>query len=67
MTKQADYAKVFSTEQAAMIRADAKNRACRRSNNYRDVFVVLQDPDAFWWVMDLSSAIDMGQGYTFTE
>jgi hypothetical protein len=38
----------------------AKNRACKRAGNLKDIFVLVDGPENDFAVMDLDSAIENG-------
>lgn len=57
------YLRFESNEQDALDIARAKNRACKRAGNLRDLYVVTDGPENNSAIMDLESAIDLGLGY----
>jgi hypothetical protein len=57
----------FDTENAAIARCSMKNRACRRANNYRDIYCVVPGPADDFAVVDLETAIDLEGGYFIAD
>ena len=63
MGKRDVYCMFFESENDARIRCSTRNRAARRANNYRDIYCLVDGPDNDYAVVDLPTAIDLGQGY----
>ncbi len=61
--KATEYLKMFKNENKAMQWMRMKNRACAAAGNRRDLFVVCDGPENDFAVMDLKSAIELGNGY----
>jgi hypothetical protein len=61
------YVRFFTTENEARDRCSLKNRACKRAGNYKDIFCLVEGPDSDFSVVDLSTAIDLGQGYEIVD
>jgi hypothetical protein len=57
----------FNTENAAIARCSMKNRACKRANNYKDIFAVVDGPSDDFAVVDLRTAIELGCGYFIAD
>lgn len=54
------YIKIFKSEEQAFQLMVAKNRACKRAGNLKDIFVLVDGPENDFAVMDLDSAIENG-------
>lgn len=67
MTKRETYCRFFAAENDAIARCQLKNRACRRANNYRDTYAVIDGPEDNFAVVDLMTAIDFGSGYSIFD
>ena len=63
----ATYMTMFNTENAALTRCSMKNRACRRANNYKDIYAVVDGPSDDFAVVDLRTAIELGCGYFIAD
>lgn len=61
------YCKFFDAENDAFTRCSIKNRAARAANNYKDIYCVVDGPSDNFAVVDLSTAIDLGQGYHIVD
>lgn len=61
--KATEYLKMFTAENAAMTWMRNMNRTRAAAGNHRDVFVVTDGPEDDFAVMDLKSAIELGNGY----
>ena len=61
--KTETYIRFFYTENDALVRCELKNKACKRANNYRDIYAVIDGPEDNYAVVDLKTAIDHGMGY----
>ncbi|MBV9657196.1 MAG: hypothetical protein JO295_03705 [Verrucomicrobia bacterium] len=61
--KTTSYLKTFSTEAAALDWMRMKNQACSRAGNRRDFFAVVDGPEDDFAVVDLATAIELGNGY----
>lgn len=61
------YIATFETEEAAIARCSLKNRACRAAGNLKDCFAVVDGPADDFCVVDLYTAIDLGQGYNIAD
>jgi len=57
------YCKFFDTEDAAFNRCQMKNRASRRAGNFKDIYCLVEGPEDNYAVVDLKTAIDLGNGY----
>lgn len=62
--KRSTYTRFFDSEDDAIARCNLKNRASRRAGNFRDTYCVVDGPSDDFAVVDLVTAIDLGQGYT---
>lgn len=58
-----EYVKFYATESAAINRCEDRNRAARRAGNRSDTVAVVDGPDNNWAVVDLRTAIELGNGY----
>ena len=58
------YTKFFDTEDDAVDRCSLKNKACKAANNYRDIYAVVDGPEDNFAVVDLTTAIQLGNGYS---
>jgi len=63
----ATYIVEFNAENAAIARCSMKNRACRRANNYKDIYAVVDGPSDNFVVVDLRTAIELGCGYFIAD
>ena len=63
MSKHNTYCMFFATENDARTRCTTRNRAARLANNYHDIYCLVDGPDNDYAVVDLPTAIDLGQGY----
>jgi hypothetical protein len=63
MNKREIYCRFFDTEDAARARCETRNRAARRAGNMRDIFCLVDGPEDNFAVVDLITAIELGQGY----
>jgi hypothetical protein len=61
------YVVEFNSENAAIARCSMKNRACRRANNYKDMYAVVDGPSDNFAVVDLRTAIELGCGYFIAD
>jgi hypothetical protein len=61
------YTRFLNTEVEAQALCRMKNRACRRANNYKDIYTVIDGPEDNYAVVDLDAAITMGNGYEICE
>lgn len=59
------YLAILSTLDAAWDLMQETNRAALRVGNRRDVVVVTDAPGGGWAVMDLNSAIELGNPYSW--
>lgn len=57
------YVKYFTSEYDAIERCALKNKACRRAGNLREIYAVAEGPSDDWAVVDIDTAIDLGNGY----
>ena len=67
MAKRDTYTVFFDTEDAAETRCAIKNRGAKLAGNYRDVYCVVDGPDDNYAVVDLTTAIDLGNGYKICD
>lgn len=67
MSKRETYCKFFGSENNARSRCSMKNRGARLANNYRDIYCLVTGPSNNFAVVDLSTAIDLGQGYEICD
>lgn len=65
--KRETYIRFFATENDAIDRCSLKNRACRRAGNYKDIYCVVDGPEDNFAVVDLSTAISLGNGYYIAD
>ena len=63
MKTRTEYMRMFENENEALDRCEMKNKACKAANNTRDIFAVIEGPEENWAVVDLTTAIEFGQGY----
>lgn len=61
------YVRFFNSEDDADDRCANRNRACRRANNYKDVYAVVDGPEDNFAVVDLKTAISLGCGYRIVD
>lgn len=61
--KQETYIRQCDTEKSALALCAIKNKACRSAGNYLDIYAVVNGPDDYFSVVDLSTAIDLKCGY----
>lgn len=57
------YTMFFASEKEARTRCHNKNQACRRAGNYKDIYCLVDGPENNYAVVDLKTAIELGQGY----
>lgn len=67
MSKRETYCRFFDSENAARDRCAMKNRAARLANNFRDIYCLVDGPEDNFAVVDLSTAIELGQGYEICD
>jgi hypothetical protein len=67
MAKRETYCKFFDTEESAFIRCQNRNRAARAANNFKDIYCLVDGPSDNFAVVDLSTAIDLGNGYQIVD
>jgi hypothetical protein len=60
------YFRSFTDENEAYQMMVLKNRACKKANNYKDAFVLVDGPDNNFVVMDDRSAIEGGFLYQYS-
>ena len=61
--KPSTYFKTFQTEAAAMDWMRMKNRACAAAGNRKELFAVTDGPEDNFAVLDIKTAIELGNGY----
>lgn len=67
MSKRDTYCRFFDSENDARARCAMKNKVAKRANNYRDIYCLVSGPEDNFAVVDLSTAIDLGQGYEICD
>lgn len=67
MNKRETYCKFWNEEDAAEISCARKNKACKAAGNYRDIYCVVDGPENNYAVVDLATAIDLGNGYRICD
>jgi hypothetical protein len=55
--------KKFSNENNAIDWMQMKNRSCEKAGNKKDVYCLVDGPDDNYAVVDLRTAIELGNGY----
>jgi hypothetical protein len=63
MKKQESYCKFFDDEEKADNWMKMKNRSRMLAKNY-DMFAMIDGPENNFAIVDISTAIEMGMGYT---
>lgn len=61
------YTKIFATEEQAFNWMRMKNRACKKANNNKDIFVMVDGPSDDFAVMDIDSAIKNEFFYSWSK
>ena len=58
-----DYQKFFDLEEDAAVHCANKNMCARAAGNMKDVYALVDGPEDNFAVVDLMTAIHLGQGY----
>ena len=61
--KLRQYMVTFDAEEDARTRCKIKNRACAKAGNNMDIYAIVDGPDDNYAVVDLLTAIELGNGY----
>ena len=61
--KTRQYMVTFDAEEDARTRCLIKNRACAKAGNNRDIYAIVDGPSDDYAVVDLLTAIELGNGY----
>jgi len=60
------YLAEFDDRKSAHTRMTLKNSACRAAGNHREIYALVAGPNKSWAVVDLPTAIELGNGYEWS-